>query len=259
MMLRAAGLLLVVGLAACGKKQDAPPSAAPPTDAGPAVVDERVKRLADLRARLSAPGGASNSLGTYAQYQDALAAAGLARSLGEKEAYVRQLLLSASNSAMGVVPMPEGEDDDSAANAQTLINALYASLASQHMEGIHRFAKLRPSAYDSKKAPSSALAKATAVALQVAARGNREETTKLCRDALELPNAPDKDFYGPQLEALRAWAAHEPLPLDAVKTANRAAEERQGHAEMVYLELPVLGLRALELLKGDPATPPRKR
>jgi len=249
-MTRTASLLLLVcGLAACGKKETAaPPDAAASQDGG--VVDDRaarVKRLEDLRARLGAPGVATGSLGAYAQFQDALSAAGLARSLGEKDAYVRQLLLSASNSAMGVVPKPEGEGDTSASTAPTLINALYAALASQHMDGIHRFAGLRPAAYDSTLSRGSPFVKTTALTLQAAARGDRKETAKRSREALALPaaNPSEKSLYTPQLEALAAWSTGTPMPLDAVQSATRTSEETQGHPDLASLELPVLGLRAL--------------
>lgn len=224
-------------------------------------MTDRAEREAELRAvrdRLTVPAesGADVALTSYLRFRDALTAAGLARSLDADTAEVRELLADAGAAALEVLNAPAGElgdldtggrPDTSTANPLTLLYGLYAALAAGDATTASDLAVLPPGRYHTPQAQASELLDATALALQAAARGDRDQTARLAGEALSR-SARDRGSYPSQLAALVSWATGKPANLDAVAAAGRAAAaERDTEGDpVVQLELPVLGLGALE-------------
>jgi hypothetical protein len=238
-------------------------------------VSEREARLARQleavldRLRVEPTEESDGALTAALQFSDALTAAGLARGLGRDGDEVRQMLGPAAVAALGIFAgrgtqisevgdLETGEvtqfADTSMANPDTLLQGIYAALAGGHDRAAELLSRLEEEEWHSDQVQASDLLDATAHALQRAAAGDREEATKVTRDALRrwdgATDADDRAFLA-QLEALRCWGQGEPIEpaLEKVARTHRAATSKRGrgrdHPETL-LELPVLGLRALD-------------
>lgn len=224
------------------------------------------RRFQEARDRLrEGVSPAAGGLGAYLHFQDALAAAGLARGLGEDDDSVRELLALAGVAAVtvfgaGPLEMEVGDldtgeverrVDTSLANPTTLLQGLHAALAGGHQEAAERLAALSPERYRSDQAPASELLTTTARTLQLAALGDRRGVISAAAGVAgrSLDATPDEQVtLVAQVQALAAWAGGEPFDLDIAAAAERVSWLAIGRDEddpMVLLELPALGLAAL--------------
>jgi hypothetical protein len=197
-------------------------------------------------------------LAAYIQFTDALTAAGLSRALGQD---CTKLLGLAARAGLvlfgtrGQLRLDVGElhsgrtgsqPDTSATNPTTMVQALYAALASADERSARELAQVPVEAFQSDQAPAPAIITTVAAALQAAVAGDRTAVTRLSSGAAGDEGAAT---YVEQLRQLRAWADRKSLDLAAVEAADRRSWRVAGRSDgdpLVLLCLPRLGLAALE-------------
>lgn len=206
------------------------------------------------------PAVAGDQLLQSGVFEDALAAAGLARALGQS-GDVPGLLLRAAGaapklfSARGTVEqtiydLDSGDQevfvDTSLTTPDTLIRGIYAALAADDDESLRELASLPPETWHSEQVEVAPSLDEFASALQAAARGEDVDVPRVDREKAPLVAA--------QADALRSVLAGDAdgarRALAQLESAIQRAHGPNDPAR--HLALPVLGLRVFARARGIP-------
>jgi hypothetical protein len=226
---------------------------------------ERIERAAP-KAGKARDANAQNR--AYSRYEAALEAAGAARGLGEPSSEVRKLLKVAADAAAAVFDLrgtasstvahlPEGEEetfvDTSLTDQWTLVQAIYAALASGNDAAFARLAALRPEDHHSEQVEAPPSLEHFSAALREAAGGKlrRAQQAPPERSDWERSNDAADRYWLAQLRVLEHLAASDHTAAAAAITALEQelkryyAGPRHRDDPERLLELPLLGLSAL--------------
>lgn len=238
-----------------------------------AAAEERLALARAQQAQATADEGAAQGL-FYSVFEDALMAAGWARSLGEGEARPRELLAQAARAAAElyalrgtltarVTYLPEDEEetfiDYSATNPWTRVRAIYAALAAGEFEAAEQLARI-PLEYDqSDQVEVTPLLAEFGELLSQVVGGDEKADAAGARKLIaewRKKRAPEKTFWLTQAEAveqlLRGDADETRAALERLAEiiADSYAGQKSRNAPERFLLLPVLGLRALARRRG---------
>lgn len=224
-------------------------------------VDERYLRdllsytqeqIAEGEAALETATGRTAHVIHYGLFEDAISAAGAARGLGDEDA-AKELLARAARAAVEVFHTRQEAlqhtGDDSGANAWTLIQGLYAALASGSAFAERELATLGPEDLDAVGFEISDTLRVLAEALLHAVRGENPAMIDVLDCGLSTASPDEGDrFWRSQSEVLRCLAADDESGATNAMAEVIAEVDREfgGDAEPErLLALPVLGLRVL--------------